>query len=452
MKAGRLEEAEHKYTSLAENFPELPNGMVGLAWLAHEKADWEGAIARWTLCLEKYSNERSMHWRAAKADALRNLGRYEEASLLLEALSRQYPQERKFAKAFVRTAIGQAHKARQLPERYDELRSAVDLHFNADGGNAELIENIQLLARLGDHAAAQERLPAAMERATTVEEMEQLFVATGELVEFGSRGSIWEKLLLAVRAAAQKSRNRSRLLDLELRLLLALARFQEFTHRFDAAESELPVNGNFRLFRQIRARLGKPRNEVFAERKIFGIGLSRTGTQSLTRALDAFGIDAAHWTNPLTHQLISTTDIFLFGACADISVTQEFEKLYYQYPNALFIWTQRPLEDWAVSIARHYEFWHRTSDISGLQQEFGREVIPFGLSRAAIEFGLYLNAGSFEEAYRQFEQRVRSFFSNKPSGKLLELNFFEGQGWKELSAFLDLPAPEQPFPHVNKAV
>ena len=71
-----------------------------------------------------------------------------------------------------------------------------------------------------------------------------------------------------------------------------------------------------------------------------------------------------------------------------------------------------------------------------------------------------LDAKQFEEAraviatpakaHAAHEARVASFFSDKPPGKLLDLDVFSGQGWPELCAFLGKPVRDEPFPYLNR--
>jgi hypothetical protein len=196
---------------------------------------------------------------------------------------------------------------------------------------------------------------------------------------------------------------------------------------------------------RVHGRLSKPRAEVFAETKVFGIGLSRTGTTSLAQALTLLGIDTAHWTNPLTQQIISEIDIFMFGACADCCVSPEFEKLYYLYPNARFILTRRAVEDWVRSFWQHHA---RTSWVRN-REEFRRAFSERPFPDAAVEFALYAESSDIAQSYRSFEKRVRDFFADKPAGKLLQLDVFAGEGWPELCGFLGRPVPDTPFPRLN---
>jgi hypothetical protein len=200
----------------------------------------------------------------------------------------------------------------------------------------------------------------------------------------------------------------------------------------------------------VRTRLRKPRHEIFAEPKIFGIGLSKTGTTSLSEALSIVGIDSAHWFNPLTHRPISDMDIFLFGASGDTCISSRFEQLYYLYPNAKFILTKRDFASWQQSYLSHHARHHLESDLDGLRSLYDCEDCPYGFPSSIIQFSLYLNYENLSDAFQAYENRVRHFFSDKPAGKLLELDLFAGQGWPELCKFLERSVPDRTFPWVNK--
>ncbi len=300
---------------------------------------------------------------------------------------------------------------------------------------------LQLLLSLGAVEDAAALLSRTERSARSARDLETCFAFIPRLVEQGSRGALWERLLGRAGEAGAR--------ELELRLLLALGRFAEFVRLFDA--SPLGDTPHAAQLGRVRTRLGKPRGAVFAEPKVFGIGLSRTGTTSLNEALVLLGIDAAHWTNPLTGELIAERDLFLLGGATDCSVAQDFEKLYYLYPNARFVWTTRRFDDWQKSFLAHHARHSWADDPQALRRVFDAPRCVHGLSHAAIEFGLYLNAEDLGEAFGVFETRVRQFFANKPDGRLLELDLFAGQGWAELCGFLGLAVPPVPFPKSNAA-
>ena len=81
--------------------------------------------------------------------------------------------------------------------------------------------------------------------------------------------------------------------------------------------------------------------------KIFGIGHSKTGTYSLTRAIQYLGFSAIHYPTHLRQ-------IEAHEAATDSPVTVIFEKLDGLFPGSKFIYTVRDLEEWLESCRRHY--------------------------------------------------------------------------------------------------
>ena len=69
--------------------------------------------------------------------------------------------------------------------------------------------------------------------------------------------------------------------------------------------------------------------------KTFGIGLSRTGTTSLTLALEALGLSVAHF--PTTMKQIEEHD-----AATDTPVAASFQSLDSRFPGSKFIYTDSP--------------------------------------------------------------------------------------------------------------
>lgn len=157
------------------------------------------------------------------------------------------------------------------------------------------------------------------------------------------------------------------------------------------------------------------------------------------------GIDNGHYTNPLTRQILSDMDFFMLGGASDTLVSQNFEKLFYLYPNAKFVLTTRPIEDWGRSMATHY------GRLSNTRERIGRPSgFPFGFHGEAVQVGLYLHHDQFERAFVDHEQRVRRFFADKPPDRLLVFNVFEGDGGAELCEFFGSARPQLDFPWSNR--
>lgn len=184
------------------------------------------------------------------------------------------------------------------------------------------------------------------------------------------------------------------------------------------------------------------------EPKVFGIGLSRTGTHSLTNALNKMGFDAIHWTNPFTRDLISADDFFCFDAFTDISVSYRFEELFDRFPNARFIYTHRDCSAWTKSISRHYADRRKIFNPAELNDE--NQTQRFADRLGVIEGNLYAPHASWPDAYFAFDDRVRSFFSGKRRKRLLTIDLTQGDRWSKLSAFLGTEAPKTDFPWHGK--
>lgn len=190
----------------------------------------------------------------------------------------------------------------------------------------------------------------------------------------------------------------------------------------------------------------------FSREKIFCIGLSKTGTSSLSRALEHLGYASVHWRNPITGRILNYEDVLSFDAFSDISISYNFEYFYYAFPGAKFIYTLRPLEKWLKSFEAHYSKYFGASLFETIRFRHRLSVEYDDYDWLYPHYALYLNARDPVEAFVRHDARVRRFFSDKPAGRFVEMNIFEGDSWEKLCNFLDKPVPEgEPFPWKNKA-
>jgi hypothetical protein len=164
--------------------------------------------------------------------------------------------------------------------------------------------------------------------------------------------------------------------------------------------------------------------------KIFGIGLSKTGTSSLTEALEILGFSAVHYPTSLH-------EIELYDAAADLLVADMFEMLDATFPGSKFVYTVRERTRWLESCRRH---WRKKGDIDNTHQELRRRLY------GTIDFA----PDRFARAYDRHESRVLSYFAERP-GDLLVLDICGGRaGWEVLCSFLGVPVPHTPFPNTNR--
>ena len=161
--------------------------------------------------------------------------------------------------------------------------------------------------------------------------------------------------------------------------------------------------------------------------KIFGIGLSRTGTYSLHRALEELGLSAVHF--PKTSGEIERHQV-----ATDTTVASQFELLDAMFPGSLYILTTRSIEDWLASVERYWASFE--------QFTFSPEIMQlhetlYGASR--------FDRAIYRAAYQRHHARVRGHFATRQDA-LLEINVCAGDGWAPLCAFLDTPVPAMAFP------
>ena len=167
--------------------------------------------------------------------------------------------------------------------------------------------------------------------------------------------------------------------------------------------------------------------------KIFGIGLSRTGTTSLTHALRLVDINIIHY--PTQSQIFNPDN----SGCCDIPVIRFYKELDEKFPNSKFIYTIREKKEWMKSIKAHFER-HKSSNKN-----------PWELSnRLAIYGRIEFDEKVFSDVYRRHDQDVRKYFSNREQD-LLIINICNGDGWNKLLPFINMDTtPSVPFPHTNK--
>jgi len=180
---------------------------------------------------------------------------------------------------------------------------------------------------------------------------------------------------------------------------------------------------------------GKRRGLVMFDKpkptKVFGVGLSRTGTVSLNTALNALGYTAKHFPRPL--QVVALAQ--RFDALTDTPVCQYVEMLDRLYPGAKFVLTVRDEEGWLDSCRRHWA---------------GRKPTTPGWrwNRRAVYGIETFDEAIFLRVYREHVERILCYFAGR-SGKLLVLNVCAGEGYERLCPFLNLPVRDEAFPHRN---
>jgi len=162
--------------------------------------------------------------------------------------------------------------------------------------------------------------------------------------------------------------------------------------------------------------------------KIFGVGLSRTGTHSLVKALQVLGYKAQHCFHDMRR--FETID-----AGADIPVAYQFRLLDRKYPGSKFILTLRDRDAWLESVRRLLE----------------KRPLQKGTLNYSLWQSLYGTTESDDwklgQAYGRHTGVVAQWFRNRP-GSLLAFRLCDiPDKWEKLCAFLGKEVPNVPFPH-----
>lgn len=183
--------------------------------------------------------------------------------------------------------------------------------------------------------------------------------------------------------------------------------------------------------------------------KIFGIGLSRTGTTSLACALRQLGYTTAHW--EWGNRVLQLEDFFQFDAVTDTPCAARFETLFHTFPRAKFVYTTRDIGSWTRSVKRFFGV-SSPKDAVALSDLPSKGVVDANnrLNTLFVRTNLYGGYDSWEDSYRAHDERVRSFFSDKPERQLLEIDIPGGDGWEKLCGFLGHEIPQIDFPHANQ--
>ena len=190
-------------------------------------------------------------------------------------------------------------------------------------------------------------------------------------------------------------------------------------------------------------------NPKWKENKVFGIGLSKTGTSSLSKALSMLNFSTAHWTNPYSHDLITKEDVPLFDSLTDISISHQYKDLYEKYPEAKFVLTSRSVEKWEKSFLTHYARSMHSTSFDDLKKIITEQYPPrFGQRYIDMHHELYFKHNDLSDAYQAHEQDVLSFFQGREN-QLLMLDVSKPNALQELSNFLGVDSPQSNFPHVN---
>lgn len=190
------------------------------------------------------------------------------------------------------------------------------------------------------------------------------------------------------------------------------------------------------------------------QHKVFGIGLGRTGTKSLTYALHHLGIHVAHYPDDaVTYRELSAGNyrfslLDTLDGITDVTVSLFYPHLDQLFPGSKFILTVRDKDDWLKSLEDH---WNAHPCFDDVLEGDPKMSVHFSVRRllCAAVFGCYtFNRDRASYVYDLHYKNVKDYFEGRPND-LLILDICAGQGWTELCPFLDQPLQAVPFPRVQ---
>ncbi|OGQ81745.1 MAG: hypothetical protein A3F90_13395 [Deltaproteobacteria bacterium RIFCSPLOWO2_12_FULL_60_19] len=168
--------------------------------------------------------------------------------------------------------------------------------------------------------------------------------------------------------------------------------------------------------------------------KIFGLGLSKTGTTSLHQAFKRLGLNSVHY--PHKKEIFVGDFGWVDGhdAVSDIPVAPYYPQLDKIYPGSKFILTVREVGEWLESMQR---WWSQPARVSDYMIRM----------RIAV-YGVHaFHADRLRYVYQKHMKDVTEYFRNRPRDFLV-FNICGGEGWEKLCPFLDRPPPGGNFPWV----
>lgn len=176
--------------------------------------------------------------------------------------------------------------------------------------------------------------------------------------------------------------------------------------------------------------------------KIFGVGLPRTGTTSVSMAMLELGYRTRHVC--FNDALYDCGDCFF-----DTPVYVDYPLLDTRYPHSKFILTWRDPEAWLASFLTNLWPFFASLSAENLGDDMVRQATwhcysaVFGLPETLTPQRLTLR-------YQQHRQEVEDYFRHRPNDLLILPMDAPCDHWDMLSRFVNRPRPMGAFPHANQ--
>ncbi|OBZ83560.1 hypothetical protein A0J61_08391 [Choanephora cucurbitarum] len=193
-------------------------------------------------------------------------------------------------------------------------------------------------------------------------------------------------------------------------------------------------------------------------------GLGRTGTYSLSEALDTLGYKTHHMKylalDPTYKTSIGFYQAYLdkenadwdslyegYNAATDFSAASFYKGLLKKYPDAKVILTERPFEGWYKSM---YNTIHQGLKTTKEYDHDDPELIYHKACVGIVMDGKVADPKEFEDVEnikKEFDEHYREIRRLVPPENLYIMRM--GEGWEGICNFLGKEVPNQPYPHSN---
>ncbi|WP_154446910.1 sulfotransferase [Halovulum marinum] len=440
----RWAEAEEQTTLVVDTEPVRVAIMALHARCAQQRGDWPAALERWDRCIAAADDARPI-WLMDRATALQAVGRSAEATAafnLIRDSGRATCNETR--RAFVQ-AMTRARRGDELAQAFTEgfLKDAPP-----DPSDLTAARGLITCNRVDDARRLFARLLPELHNAQGLVRSLNIVALAHDADE---RPALYRRI--ADRAHEMLAAEPTDVAPLHrARVGAAFGTRDIGLIRTAVADAEADDPAAAAPAREILRRIETPDDPAHRRGKVFCIGLSKTGTTSLSRALGMLGYASAHWANPYTWELLGERDLLLFDALADTPITWQFRQLEESFPDARFIFTSRPLEDWRRSWRKHMIRDLGVADFDGFKAMIeSPDRVRYGERYRRIHRDLYGRYDDPDSAFLGLGEEIRAHFSGARADKLLEFDVFAGDGFNKLCGFLRRPIPKDPFPWSNAA-
>ncbi len=180
--------------------------------------------------------------------------------------------------------------------------------------------------------------------------------------------------------------------------------------------------------------------------RVFGVGLSRTGTTSLAAALRSLDYHTTHYKlsvlcrAPDGALALNLWKVAQFDALTSIPIVRFYPELDQAFPGSKFILTTRDAESWAASMWRNRRSQVLINLIPGARQIF-EEV--YGTSS-------FKSMDRLVERFKAHNRGVQEYFAGRPDDFLV-LDVRSPDSWERLCHFLGKPVEHgATFPWHNR--